>query len=344
MKADLYFKEGSSDKVYHVTLESKGKGHVVNFSYGRRGSTLITGTKTNTPVTMEEAAKVFQKLVNSKLSKGYKPMDSVGGDTIPQADLPDTPTQMMCVLLNPIEEEEAIRLLDDDKWAIQPKFDGVRFMLRKKGNKVTAINRKGKPASVPNSVAKSALENEADFFVDGELIGDVLYAFDILEIDGNCVREMTLKERSDILHENLTQTDSIQLTPLTTGKKKSTLYKGVQKSNGEGVVFKKLSARYNVGRPASGGNYLKYKFYATASCIVSQVNQKRSVALELDCGTPIGNVTIPPNYSLPNRGDVVEIRYLYAYKGGSLYQPTYLGVREDIDRDECTISQLKFKE
>lgn len=344
MQANLYFKEGSSDKVYHVTLEAKGKGHVVNFSYGRRGSTLTTGTKTNSPVTMEEAAKVFQKLVNSKLAKGYKPMDSEGGASIPQAELPDTPTEMLCVLLNPIEEDEAERILEDDNWAIQQKFDGVRFMLRKSGKKITAFNRKGKPASVPNLVADEALKNDADFLIDGELIGDVMYAFDILELDGNCIRDAKLKDRSKILQETITHSDNIQLVPLTTGKKKTSLYKAAQKSNGEGVVFKHLDARYNVGRPASGGNYLKYKFYATASCIVSQVNQKRSVALELHCGTPVGNVTIPPNHELPGKGDVVEVKYLYAYKGGSLYQPTYLGVRDDIDRDECLVGQLKFKE
>jgi len=37
------------------------------------------------------------------------------------------------------------------------------------------------------------------------------------------------------------------------------------------------------------------------------------------------------------------VRYLYAYPGGSLYQPVYLGKRDDIDADACIIRQLKFK-
>jgi len=40
---------------------------------------------------------------------------------------------------------------------------------------------------------------------------------------------------------------------------------------------------------------------------------------------------------------IIEVRYLYAYKGGNLYQPTYLGVRDDISFEDCLISQLKYK-
>ena len=34
--ADLYFQEGSSDKVYQARLETNGTGYSVHFSYGRR--------------------------------------------------------------------------------------------------------------------------------------------------------------------------------------------------------------------------------------------------------------------------------------------------------------------
>jgi len=42
-------------------------------------------------------------------------------------------------------------------------------------------------------------------------------------------------------------------------------------------------------------------------------------------------------------GAVIEVRYLYAYRGGSLFQPTYLGLRDDIEVDACLLSQLKYK-
>ena len=61
------------------------------------------------------------------------------------------------------------------------------------------------------------------------------------------------------------------------------------------------------------------------------------------CPVEVGNVTIPANKDIPKEGQIVEVRYLYAYRGGSLFQPTYLGPRTDVLKDECTFSQLKYK-
>jgi len=346
--ASLYFREGSSDKVYHATVEERDGGHVVNFQYGRRGGTMTTGSKTSSPVSAEEAVKVWTKLVNSKLAKGYRHMTEDGPGVIPQADLPDTPTEIQCVLLNPVDEDECERLLDDPNWAAQPKFDGVRFMLGRKDGKVYALNRKGKQVSVPTQIAKEADKIKGDFLLDGELVGETLYVFDVLEMDGECKREHSLEERNRIWAIKFAALGglatfgegSILYVPIFT-KDKRKLYEGLVEENAEGIVFKRLGSRYSVGRPASGGNYLKYKFYSTASCRVSKVNQKRSVSLEMVCGTPVGNVTIPANHNVPGKGEVVEVRYLYAYEGGSLYQPTYLGVRDDVDPD--TLESLKFK-
>lgn len=55
-------------------------------------------------------------------------------------------------------------------------------------------------------------------------------------------------------------------------------------------------------------------------------------------------MTIPPNQPIPNAGAIVEVRYLYAFRGGSLYQPVYLGERDEIDPTECVVGQLKFKQ
>ena len=53
----LSFKNGSSDKVYNVELTQQDNGWVVNFSYGRRGAALTSGTKTKDPVDYEKAEK-----------------------------------------------------------------------------------------------------------------------------------------------------------------------------------------------------------------------------------------------------------------------------------------------
>lgn len=113
------------------------------------------------------------------------------------------------------------------------------------------------------------------------------------------------------------------------------------------MVFKQLAAPYVPGRPNRGGTALKHKFVATLSAVVTRVNEQRSVALRLrgpQGWQHTGNVTIPANQPVPQAGDVVEVRYLYAFpESGGLFQPVYLGRRTDVTADECVPSQLKFK-
>ena len=79
----LYYREGSSDKVYQAAIEPQGELFVVNFAYGRRGSTLNTGTKTQTPVDHETAKHIYDKLVREKMAKGY----TEGPDGTPYVDM-----------------------------------------------------------------------------------------------------------------------------------------------------------------------------------------------------------------------------------------------------------------
>jgi predicted DNA-binding WGR domain protein len=84
-QTSLYYREGSSDKVYEVDLCEVSPGrYLVNFRYGRRGSTLKEGTKTTGAVPLTQAQRIFADLVNEKTKKGYS-------DTVPQA--PATPKQ-----------------------------------------------------------------------------------------------------------------------------------------------------------------------------------------------------------------------------------------------------------
>ena len=49
------------------------------------------------------------------------------------------------------------------------------------------------------------------------------------------------------------------------------MFDKLKEENREGIVFKKKSAPYTHGRPNSGGNMLKYKFYKTATFIVANI-------------------------------------------------------------------------
>lgn len=336
----LYFKEGSSDKVYAAQLEPKGSGWVVNFQYGRRGSTMNTGTKTSSPLPFEKAKSIFDKLVHEKTAKGYTPGEdgtAYKHTTNEQRDTGERPQ-----LLNEVDEAEVEKLINDPAWGMQEKKDGKRMMVRKTRTNVSGINRKGLTVGLPEPVALAVAKGFTDGLLDGEAVGDTLFVFDLLDHEGS-TRDLSYADRHKLLSQ-IGFSGSVQVVPLAvTAKEKRTLYKKVKDARGEGVVFKLLAGKHKPGRPAAGGDHLKYKFYATGSFIVSKVNAKRSVALELADGTPIGNVTITPNKAVPKVGDIVEIKYLYCYKGGSLYQPQFLEVRDDIDRDACTAAQIKFK-
>jgi bifunctional non-homologous end joining protein LigD len=66
--------------------------------------------------------------------------------------------------------------------------------------------------------------------------------------------------------------------------------------------------------------------------------------LDKDGWQHCGNVTIPANHPVPLIGHVIEVRYLYAHpESNALYQPVYLGPRDDVDVSECVLRQVKFK-
>jgi bifunctional non-homologous end joining protein LigD len=344
----LYYREGSSDKVYQVAIEPKGELFVVNFAFGRRGSMLSTGTKTSTPVDYEAAKRIYDKLVREKMAKGYTPGPE--GTPYQHTDQEGRVTGILPQLLNPVDEKEVRRLLKDPGWCIQEKFDGKRMLLRKIGEQVTAINRKGLVIGLPSPVGVSARWISSNFIIDGECVGDVLYAFDLLEWDGEDYRPKPYHRRLVTLARLLDVPGVVKIRLAETNTdpgNKEQMFGRLKSEKGEGVVFKRLDAPYAPGRPGSGGPALKHKFYATLSAVVAKINAQRSVELRLlNCKgwISVGNVTIPPNHLVPPVGTVVEIRYLYGFKeSNSLYQPSYLGVRKDLEPHECIMAQLKFK-
>jgi len=340
----LFFKSGSSDKEYHAQLEPKGSGFVVNFQYGRRGSTLTAGTKTPSPVPIAKAEAIYDKLVQEKMAKGYTQGES--GTPYVGTDKEERATGNTPQLLNPIEESEVEKYLADPAWGAQEKKDGKHVMIDRKEGKVVASNRKGLQIGIPETVVESL---DWDALLDGEMIGDVYHVFDLL--DGKHGKSGGYKLRhADLsaLHELQFIGHCVKLVPLAvTEKEKRDLYSRLKKEGREGIVFKKLDAPYVPGRPNSGGNMLKFKFYATASCVVGPGRAgKRSIGLLLMKGgdmVSVGNCTVPANQPVPAEDSIVEIRYLYSYPDGSLYQPVLLGVRDDIDLDACSVKQLKYK-
>ncbi len=342
----LYFKQGSSDKIYQTAIEPKDGKYIVTFAYGRRGTTLNTGTKTQTPVDYATANGIYQKLIKEKVSKGYTP----GESGTPYQHSEKQSSGILPQLLNAVDEEELESLITDPSYWMQEKHDGRRLLIQKQGDQITGINKLGLTVGISIPILKSAKQCTLDFILDGEAVGDILHVFDVLFVGDDEIGGLRYTERYLRLMNLLAsfQHRHIQLvkTYFTAPQKKKALDQ-LKADNAEGVVFKHTDAPYIAGRPNSGGPQRKFKFHASASFIVGKINAKRSVTLLLDrqgLRVHTGNVTIPPNHEIPQPGSVVECRYLYAFReSGCIYQPVYLGQRDDIEPGECVESQIKYK-
>jgi len=346
-KITLYYRQGSSDKIYQAAIESTDGGYVVVFAYGRRGTTLQTGTKTQAPVDYDAAKVIYDKLIREKTAKGY----TAGEDGTPyqHTDRQQEATGIHCQLLNAIDESDLPRLIRYPGYWMQEKHDGRRLLVQKLDGVITGINKLGLSVAVPETIATAAKAFTQDFIIDGEAVGDLLHAFDLLSLDGEMVTASGYTDRYLHLMNLLASGQQRHIKLVETAympKQKQELFNLLKTEGREGVVFKHLGSPYTAGRPNSGGTQFKFKFHETASCIVGKVNGKRSVSLKLFDGTDlvsVGNVTIPPNHEIPKPGDIIETRYLYAFKGGSIFQPVYLGPRDDIRAEECGVDQLKYK-
>ncbi len=354
-KVSLHCTVNGRNAQYHAEIKQVDGGYVVAVQYGAIGATLQSTQKPAKPVDLIKAQSVMATVLKEKIGKGYV----VVGSAVPASQIGANQKERsghLPQLLNPASDSELNMLLESSEWYMQEKKDGKRIALEISGSCVKGINKLGFYCSLPGEVVEAALKlGLKSAIIDGELIGQTFYAFDIVELNGDNLQDEPYIQRNTQLHELLVDQlgrsktnmviQIVEVENMDMPGEKQAAFERLKASKVEGVVFKKLTSVYRQGRPNSGGDQLKYKFTSTASVICKGANDgKRSISIVLldESGNEIdvGNVTIPANHSVPQNGDVVEVRYLYYFKGGALYQPVYLGVRDDVRRDECVMSQL----
>ncbi|ELS32438.1 MULTISPECIES: WGR domain-containing protein [Pseudanabaena] len=72
-RTTLLYQAGSSAKVYEIDLCQVGDNrYVVNSRYGKQGAVLKENSETVTAVSLEQAQKLCDRLVNAKVNKGYR--------------------------------------------------------------------------------------------------------------------------------------------------------------------------------------------------------------------------------------------------------------------------------
>lgn len=338
----LFFTGGGSDKEYHAHLRQKSGGWVVDYANGKRGHVGQSKPKTPAPLDYEAAKKVYEDLVKSKKKDGYT--ESESGVRFTNTDNERAASgheQQLCV---PLDPSQIGTVLNSPAWGAQQKANGERRTVRIQGDEVRGINKLGLYVNIPETWAD--MRAFGDCLIDGEQVGATFYAFDLLEVEGQNLRNQAFEQRFNRLAEMVYGMENVVsstrlLALATTTLEKQKLLARLEAENHEGLVFKLLGGHYTPGRDP---NSLKHKFTESSTCCVLAQNQKRSVQIGLldNAGrmVPVGNVTIPGDAPLPAPGALVEVQYLYFNPGGAFEQPVYLGVRNDILAHEATLAQV----
>lgn len=261
-------------------------------------------------------------------------------------------------LASPLELAHIGRYIVDDNWILEQKLDGHRLLLTlQPGLPPVAITRngtaytKGLPSAILNlrSFANPAI------VLDGELVGDTYWAFDMLRGDRSW-HARPLRERRAELEQfvNTTVTGpasgpyqstlrSVPQARTAQGKERLLLF--AAKHGMEGVVAKRADSVYTERRSPT---WLKAKFVTTADVVVMGVRDdgKESASLGIYRNgrlVEIGRCSILGK-TVPVVGSVVEVRYLYVNHPNAprLYQPTLIRARKDKVAVECDGSDFRF--
>ena len=367
MQTRLINTTGKSNKEYNVSIEPLDGGYVVNFAYGAIGKALKAGTKTASPVDLDKAEKVAEKLLKSKMSKGYV-LDSTSDDSI--NTLPNSKEVIFnCQLSNPVKStDELEKHIDLSEGAfVSLKKDGERRVVILNHGVLSSTNRKGEmvPLSSSLQIGLFSLFEEleiSNIILDCEDMGSHLYIFDILQLGDHDLRSKPFIERQALLAGlNLTITkphlssvkEVIGIARhdfVKTATEIQALSDESRKNGEEGLVIKSANSLYEAGRPNSGGTVFKMKnVNDLQAVVVARHPSKRSASLAVfdgDKQVDIGNCTIPANIdeTLIQEGVIVNVGYLWVQEvGGSLIQPSMQRIRTDLDAKDCGINQIVYR-
>jgi bifunctional non-homologous end joining protein LigD len=358
----LFFQEGSSDKVYNARIVEDGGAYTVKVEWGRRGAKLSEGAKA-VRVSRAAAEREFDKCVREKRGKGYEEISAavapaavappVGKGSASKAGVGTRRAKVghAAQLLTAIDDDDLARFLADDTMVAQQKLDGVRVLVTV-GDTLVATNRDGQPTQMASAASLAGLAYlPKHTVVDGEVIGNDFWLFDVLQLAGDDVRARGYLERWEILDGELEPalTGGARILPVArTVKKKRTLHDKLRAAGAEGMVFKHREAPYTSGR---GTTQRKYKFIKSADVIVLENvgNAYRMAVYDgrqlFDIGRVFAGTTNASRKDLDARlarGEtpVCEVRYLYATDEHQLFQPVFVSLRDDKAANACVRAQL----
>lgn len=342
----LHSPKDGADKLYVPAIVANPNGGFdLTAQSGKRGGTLVLQKTKFVGVDEPTARKEYAKLIASKIkgSSAYRPLDNDVTALAVATERDGQSAGVPVMLLSLVSRTELGERLSDPSWVWQEKKDGERRGIIVAGGEAVGYDRKGNVVPLPSNIVAAALATlPAGTTLDAEIIGDTLHVFDALAIDGTDVSALGFVERHHRLSSivGASAAPAVVVVPLLTAAQATALIG----ANVEGIVGKKATAPYRDGR--KHGAAVKFKNWNTATVQVHRENDVRSVGVSVYRDgerIDVGNVTIPPNATIPTPGTFVEVRYLYAYPNGSLYQPTFLAQRNDVGAGDASIAQLVYK-
>ena len=247
-------------------------------------------------------------------------------------------------------------MMSDDRWVAEPKYNGVRCMVMVDGDAVGLLNRNGTPLASGAQTTLRKLRRDfaglgllGHWMFDGELVGDTIYLFDMIEGGTGfvsaatpfCTRRLALTILFDSL---VTVPPSIRVAEQAkTAAEKTALLARIKAEGGEGIMLKLNDSPYVQGRTDRAG--WKVKLTKDADFVVMGTRTDGKLNATLGVFTEKGALTEVGRCSLIGKptvvaGDVVEVRYLYVGTNGRLVQPRLMRVRTDKTPGDCTITQL----
>jgi len=221
--------------------------------------------------------------------------------------------------LVPLEKLKKKGILGNKKYIGEPKFDGIRAILVKRGNKVKILSRYGDDITEHfPTLVEAAKKLKHDITLDGEItVKDekskthfekiisllkskkpkrypvIYHVFDILSVEGKDIKNKPLIERKKILSRILKKTPrTIRITPFKVAPTVDD-YKKFIKEGYEGIVIKKIDSKYKPGKRIM--DWIKYKKEQTIDARIVGLKKtpkgKMSFVIKDLKGNPLGLVS-----------------------------------------------------
>jgi bifunctional non-homologous end joining protein LigD len=229
-------------------------------------------------------------LVRTKVEGGKEQWLAMFRESHAPEPEPFPPPQPMLATLAP-------KAFDDDRWAFEPKMDGIRALAYCRGSTVL-MSRNGADVTVAYPELHKVHERLVglDAVLDGEIVAmeagrpsferlqsrmhvrnereierlaraiPVCYVvFDLLYLDGRCLIEEPFSRRRELLEQSVVASGTVQLSTSMAGEGLA-MFEAADSRGLEGIVAKRLASPYELGRRSQ--NWLKVKTTRDADLVI----------------------------------------------------------------------------